>query len=454
MNLTYDNTRIQYFTRLYASGLENSLIPDDLYPKVLTSEDIFTLYDFSGLAQRIVSVFPEQSWKSDIYVYETEEFRVTAFEEAWDSLYKKLKLSYYFEKADVLSGIGRFGVMVLGFNDGKSLDKPCIKASELLYIRCLSEQNVQIEQTERDINSPRYGYPTLYRITLRDEASGASVDKIVHWSRIIHVAETVLDSELFGVSRIWPVRYRVIDVERILGSSSAGYYRHGIPGVFYGTDPDADVSDDDVDAIKSDMKDYASGVNRYMFGRGIVPQMLQASVTDPETYVRSQYQYICAFLGVPLRVFMGSESGQYASSQDRNTFQDKILVRQTKFCKPVILEPFVDRLIQVGVLPKPGNNEYQIAFKEENLATPLEKAQTAKMYSECLKDYIVGGVGQLIPFKVYLSSVMKLSDAEVEAIDDSRDGFVPDIPQLDLTSAPRGDNGEIPQSPKDSVNYR
>src|SRR5262249_49399890 len=96
------------------------------------------LYDREPIAARVVQIMPKESWQTQPLVYELEETdSATPFEEAWDSLGKNLIdgsswfrqeegsiIWEYLQRADILSGIGHFGVLLLGVDDGKNLQEP------------------------------------------------------------------------------------------------------------------------------------------------------------------------------------------------------------------------------------------------------------------------------------------------------------------------------------------
>jgi hypothetical protein len=84
------------------------------------------LYDREAIATRVVEVWPKESWQVQPSVYEEEDAdKVTGFEEAWDALGQSLRGedSWYAEeegsqiweyllRADILSGIGQYGVLL------------------------------------------------------------------------------------------------------------------------------------------------------------------------------------------------------------------------------------------------------------------------------------------------------------------------------------------------------
>ncbi len=110
-----------------ASGI--GALPADLFKM---------LYDREPVATRVVELLPKESWQVSPLVYETDDpTEETDFERAWDELGQSIAdgQSWYADEggsriwealfnADKLSGIGHFGIILLGFDDGRNLDQP------------------------------------------------------------------------------------------------------------------------------------------------------------------------------------------------------------------------------------------------------------------------------------------------------------------------------------------
>src|SRR5438105_2447744 len=96
------------------------------------------LFDREPIPARVCELMPKESWQMTPTVYEDEDAsNATEFEEAWDNLGENLAAgsSYfqdeagstiweYLQRADTLSGIGHFGIILLGLDDGKNLQDP------------------------------------------------------------------------------------------------------------------------------------------------------------------------------------------------------------------------------------------------------------------------------------------------------------------------------------------
>lgn len=101
--------------------------------------DLFRLlYEREPIATKVVQLMPKACWQKSPMVFEDEDpENITPFEEDWDTLGQQLRGEQCFYqdeegspiwnlcyRADVLSGIGSFGIILLGIDDGKNLDQP------------------------------------------------------------------------------------------------------------------------------------------------------------------------------------------------------------------------------------------------------------------------------------------------------------------------------------------
>lgn len=414
------------------------------YPQNITPSQYRFMYDRGGIAKRVVGVWPEESWAQTPLVYETEDTTETAFEKAWNALVKKHNVFHQLSKVDELSGIGRFGILLIGVGDGKASLSEAIDGvpddgelntenrkgnaagdpKRLLYLRAFPEDVVTVDQREANKNSPRFGKPLTYTVRFTDYegaiggggiSSGAltQATETVHWTRVIHVADNCLSSEVYGTPRMQPVFNNLQDIRKILSGSGEMFWKGAFPGYSFESHPDSDV-EIDADSLRETIANYANGLQRYMTLVGMTARSLAPQVADPSAHLQAHLDQIAITLAIPKRVFFGSEEARLASSQDMRTWNRRVGKRQVDYVEPRILRPFVDRLIQIGVLPTPS--EYFVSWPDLNTTTDTEKADVAVKRTQALAQYVSGGVEEIIPPQEYMTIVLEMEQEEVEQI--------------------------------------
>lgn len=382
------------------------------YLEEITLDDYGKMYDREGVGQRVVSVWPDECWIQDPQIDENEDSEDTPFEVAWKHLEERLNLFHYMHRADELSGIGAFGAILLGLNDGRPLsepvpgiipsgpkagqrsgstdvkDDPAAPASaprtsklKLNFVRVFDQRSIAVDQYETDETSPRYGQPLAYNVTLVNPnhivaSSGAGAvpldrkDTRVHWTRVIHIADNRKSNEVFGTPRQQAVWNRLMDIRKLLGGSAEMFWKGAFPGFSFETHPELGEVDIDQEALRKEFAEFSNGLNRFLATSGITAKSLAPQVADPENHVLIQIRAIAIQVGVPWRQLLGSEQAQLASEQDRDNLNKRITRRRQKYLSPWVVRPFVDRLITLGVLPTPTGASRVDETQEEGSQEP------------------------------------------------------------------------------------
>lgn len=441
-----------------------------------TIDDYDYLYRRFGYAKRTVNILPDESWKEHPEIYDEEEADETTFEKALKYLIDKKQLFNYLKRIDRLSGVGSFGGFLIGLA-GKDLGQPAYDvgdesevegayvtlaepneqepkpelaaidrevedkgpdvdedaASEggfaglknLLYMRPLSEKCLKIQVFETRKNHPRYGLPKFYQVTIGYDATrviGTGSNALqqetltVHWTHIVHIVDNVEDSEVFGAPRMEAPLDRIMDLRKVLGGSSEMFWRGGFPGFSFETPPDQENVNVDIPSIRDAMEKYAASMQRYIFAMGGTVKMLAPQIADATTQVEILLNEIATTLGIPLRIFMGSEQAQLASEQDRITHRERIQERRINHVTPCIIRAVIDRLIKVGVLPEPKDNGYHVEWPDPSTPTKIEQVDYAQRWVAVMTQFLQAGLGAYIDPTLFFTSIMGMELEEVEEL--------------------------------------
>ena len=429
------------------------------YPKTeeLTDSMYKIMYERESIATKVVDILPMECWKQHPQLTEDEDPTVeTDFEIAWDELGRRLDgdswfsqeqgnpVWEYLRRADILSGIGHFGVILLGLDDGEELQMPVEGIDDagnkqgnqernLTSIRCFDEYLVNISQWEDNPTNPRFGFPRMYQITLHDPSNNhtgtglntATVN--VHWTRVVHVADGLHSSEVLGVPRMRPVFNRLYDLRKLYGGSAEMFWRGAFPGVALETHPqlggDVEI---DTTSVRDQMQDYMQGLQRYLAVMGMSVKSLAPQVADPSHHIDAQIDVICSKIGIPKRIFMGSERGELASSQDNETWNNRLADRQNNYLTPRIIQPFVNRLIALGCLPEPQST-IAVQWNDLNMMSEQEASTIALHKTDAMVKYVSGGGEMLMAPMDFLTKIIGMTDEEAESIVESAEEHVQEL---------------------------
>lgn len=410
------------------------------YDHYLTAEKYYARYQRQDIASRIVSAYPDETWRLEPCVYEDETENDTAFEEAWKTLVKKLRIFHHMHRADILACLGRFSVLFLGFNDVSSitgLELPVSRREgrNINYLSSYGERHVEIVELDSDISSPRFGLPLIYEIDFdrsgdreRDiKRTQTSVGKRrVHWERLIHIADDVVEDDVYGTPKLRPVYNLLDDLLKIVGGGGETFWRNARKDLIVEVNSDAHLSPTDRTAMSERVEEYMHDYQRFLGLEGATGKALPVEIASPEGHFRVIMQLISGTIGIPARVLLGSERGELASSQDAVNWAQQNMTRQASYAEPTILRAFIDRLISTRVLvtPREGVDGYSVKWQPLLTEDENEKADRIVKMTQAISTYANGAASAFVPVAEYREQVLGWdpeSPYEMEELVDARE---------------------------------
>lgn len=397
------------------------------------------MWERDSIAARVVRVCPDSSWIEDPEVIENDEDADTEFEKAWKDLDDEHHILTELENLDTISGIGTFGTMFVGIDDGLEPHEPIEGISDdpksagtsehsITFLRSFEEGLVMVDTWNRDIQSPRYGRPEFYRVKFvetnehaQDQrgASPQSYEKRVHWSRMIHYADQRTNSLVFGTPRMRTVYNRLLDARKIAGGSAEMFWKGGFPGLSFETQPG--ISEDleiDIASLREQVRKYEDGLQRSVFSEGMTANSLTSSIADPSSALEAQLKLIALGVACPYRQFIGSEQAQLASGQDAVYWRTAMNKRNRRQVVPRLVVPFARRLVQIGVLPEPSDM-IKAEFPDMNSPTDKDKAEVARLKMEAISKYLMSSAKDELmrPFH-FFTEILNMNDELAREITD------------------------------------
>lgn len=373
------------------------------YKRDLRFEDFMQKYLRQGVAARIVDAPAQALWTNPPVISSNS----AKWNSAWQDLVARLRLFYILERADKLCGIGRYSVILIGYNDGGDLSKPVnmnrISQSPLpiLYLQPYSEDAAKIDSYDQDVTSERFGKPLMYSIQQNKDTNASIAEKIdkknksangltalkVHASRIIHIAENTLVGELFGSPRLERVYNTLEDLEKVTGGAAETYWLVGNRGLHIDIDKEVELDSDDAKALTDEIDEYQHQLRRVIRTRGAKINDLGSENPDPTGTFNVLIAVLSGATGIPRRILTGSEAGQLASNQDRANWADRIVERRTSFGNPVVLYGIIRNLTRAGFLPTDDKLAITIDWPSAYTMSPYEMAQTSAQHARSATNF-------------------------------------------------------------------
>lgn len=409
------------------------------YRRQLLVDDYQEMYDRFGVAARVVGCFPDESWRRPPAVYEdADEEVVTPFEAAWSRLFQNPDTNpwHYLHRVDVLSGVGHFGVLLLGLGDGRELDRPVKVAAgaptAVLFLRAFAEGDVRVKSVYTDRREATFGKPEMYQIRLLDPsvsadpandpsdlpAQGDGGDDQswadVHADRVLHVADNRYSSELYGVPRQQQVFNYLLDLKKVGGGSAEMFWQSAAPGYAIETHPSIPDPQMDKESLKEEYANWRNGQQRFIALEGLSIKSLAPQVADPTAHGTFILQLVCATIGFPLRSFLGAEAGQLASETDKDNLNDRLARRQENYLTPYLVRGLVRKLVAAGAVPEPAT--LYVDWQELTTLKEAAKADISVKRVQALLQYVTSGAELVMPVREFLTRIMYFSTTDAAAI--------------------------------------
>lgn len=361
------------------------------YPE--EKELIFTYYHGKYERQDIASAIIDRpvnaTWNGELMITEDgTQPTESKLNKAWEALEAEFHIKDRLVKLDKLTGLGHFSLLLFGFDDvkePKDFQNPVTGTRKLMHLKQLPESDIEIHTWEKNAGNPRYGLPLLYKIKVAGTGTEITKDFMVHHSRVLHILENNLVSEVYGRPRLKPIVNRLEDLEKLLGGDAEMFWRGARPGYHAAAQEDYEMGTDEVDALEDELDKYEHDLRRFISAKGVDIKPLTQQIADPTGHIDAQLQAISAQTGIPKRVLIGSERGELASSQDKDQWLTLIQTRMTEFAEPQMLRPLIDKLMEHKILPKVA--DYVVIWEDIFAPSEKQKVEVGEQRAKALKVY-------------------------------------------------------------------
>lgn len=370
-------------------------------------EDYIAKFQRNDIARTIVTAPATTAWRTRPTVVDDEDDGPedepgTDFERAVEFLFDEFRALHYLERWDIGVGLGEYGVLFLGVREPEGENRTLADPLEpdtfepldpeddgqgLSYLSVFTQAAVVDLDLVNDPMAPRFGLPEFYELEF-STGDGTRQER-VHHSRVLHAAEDLLENEVRGTPRLLPVYNRIDDLEKVVGGSAEMFWRGARREMILNYQGEGNPQD--ADEVRDDIEDIIHGLETVGTLQNTDVETLGGDYPDPSGNVDNLLKLISGETGIPKRILTGSERGELASTQDRATWLGRVAERQEQFCEPMLLRPFIDRLLELGLLPEPQGGTYTVKWPNLFELNELEQAELRAKNAEALAESAPGG---------------------------------------------------------------
>ncbi|NUL36630.1 DUF1073 domain-containing protein [Kosakonia sacchari] len=370
------------------------------YPVELCFDDFYRAYRRNAVAGAAVSRMVDGCWEDFPDLYEGDKTKDAESLSAWDKRIQKLLKRCWkqIKGADRRNLVGRYSALLIQLKDSKPWDEPVDTAivgrlQEKALVKLIPVWEAQIEPIAWDIDptSEKFGDVTMYSFVELpvESAVDARPGRIinVHPDRVIIFAEGSDDGILTsGRSLLEPGFNKLLDIEKTSGGASEGFLKNASRQLNYSFSEKTNfaalakalgVKENELaDALDNQVRRLNDSTDSASFMQAGTAEVLSVAAADPEPTWRTALNEFCATVPIPVKVLVGMQTGERASTEDAKDWAKTRNSRRSGFLTDVITD-LVTRFWTLGIIPPPRGEEITVGWSD--LLAPSQAEKIANM---------------------------------------------------------------------------
>lgn len=388
----------------YYPGAKHNHYKDFGYPQTVTFNLAFDMYTRNGVARAGVDKTVSKTWESLPYLQEfardgaRKSEAETKLEADIRQRFADLRLWQRLAECDRRGMVGAYSGLVLRLADNKRLSEAVDTVPGGLrgLVEVIPAWEGQLEVSEWDTNelSPTYGQPTMFRFNEAAVETGKKQprqvaihpDRVLIWSR---------DGTLDGRSTLEPGYNDLLSLEKVVGAGGEGFWKNAKAAPILEVDATANLEsmakamgvsvEELADKMDEQVGDWQRGFDQLLMLQGMKANGLQINLPSPEHFVAAPLQGFAASMSIPIKILVGSQTGERASTEDAGEWARTNMSRRTNEAVPGIMG-LVQRLERFRIFPEKDWHLAWTDLTESSLGEKIERANKMADVNQKMKD--------------------------------------------------------------------
>lgn len=368
------------------------------WKETLNFQDYYRMWERGSLAHGAIGRIIGKCWEDEPEVIEgnakDKKRPPTPWEAAFKAIAKQVKLWECVREADLRRTVGKYSALILQIADGKTWNEPVRGRASRRLVKIIPAWEGQLKPSEwgtDETNSETYGMPTMFQFREGDvrsdsesTANFASRNLTIHPDRVI-----ILGDIINGVPLLRAPYNDFVNLEKISGGSGESFLKNAARQLNINFDREVNLTDiatahgvkpEELRGIFDQVTEGLNqGVDQTVITQAANVTPLVANVPDPQQHFNVSLMSAAAAMMIPVMVWIGSQTGERASSEDQKDWNKTMQGRRVQILASDI-ETVVAHLIRIGLV-KPVSETF-VYWSDLSEATLGEKLANAKLMGE------------------------------------------------------------------------
>ncbi len=400
----FANHLASQFSRMFSGYFGGDTKHENLYcdfgwPEKLDFSHFYQMYQRNGLAYAGIVRPVETCWQEYPYLQEREESHdTTPLEAEIDARFDELNFWSVLAQAHEYSRIGEYAGVIFRFADGKQLSEPVDATSLGLeglveVIPCMQGQLKPSDWHGDVTDTINYGKIKMWAYNeagVTDDAANPKMRNAkIHPDRV-HVFSK--NSSIFGKPALESGFNDLLTIQKINGAGGEGFWKNAKAAPWLEMEKDLSMTklaqslglagnqiDQVPDKLDEVIGGWQKGYDQSLMLQGMKANFNSIRLDDPEQHRQGPLQSYAASLSIPLKILLGSQSGERASTEDAKEWAKTCNAINTKLVKPNIRRIIRDKLVRYGVIP---DRPWYLLWSDLTESSVQEKFAIAKDMAE------------------------------------------------------------------------
>ncbi|HGO4234252.1 DUF1073 domain-containing protein [Klebsiella quasipneumoniae subsp. similipneumoniae] len=356
------------------------------FPEQVTYENLYALYRRGGIAHGAVEKLVGKCWQTNPELIEGDDADESKDETPWEKSAKKVftkRLWRAFAEADRRRLVGRYAGILLHINDSRKWDQPVVRGKSLKKVTIAWAGSLTVSQWVTDENSADYGQPKQWKY-VESLPNGGTNQRFVHPDRVFILGDYSNDA----IGFLEPGYNACVSLEKVEGGSGESFLKNAARQLNVNFEKEIDFNNlaslygVSIDELQDKFNEVAGEMNRgndvLMTTQGATVAPLVTAVADPSATYNVNLQTFAASVDIPVKVLVGMQTGERASTEDQKYFNARCQSRRGDLSFEI--EDFSDKLIELKIID--AVSEKTVIWDNLNEQTGTEKLANAKTMAE------------------------------------------------------------------------
>lgn len=392
------------FPDYFTSAPKHNHYADFGYPTALVFDNFYQLWRRNSFANAAISRYVEKTWEENpTFRNDPNPDALNSVEQEVADHFKTIRFWQRLAQADRMSLVGGYSGLILRVADNQTLSQPVARSNGIEGIAGVVpiwKNQITVQKWDQDPTSETYNQPLMFQVTelpIDGQTSSRTVE--IHPDRLVIWSE---DGTMNSNSLLEPCYNDLLTIEKVMGAGGEGFWKNARSSPVIEVDPDAKLeslakslgvtTDKLGDKINEVVEDWQAGFDKMLMLQGMKLEQKGITLPQPGEFVDGPLQAVAASLSIPLKVLVGNQTGERASTEDAQDWARVITSRRINETTPLINE-IARRFIMWGVLPKA---DWFPMWNDLTEARPSEKVDRASKLSSINREHVASGGDQLI----------------------------------------------------------